>query len=431
MPRDGGAVDAFPRLAPLRETDSVPLRPPYNPEAEQALLGAILVNNSAWHRVAPFLGPEHFGNAVHGRIYKAVSELIAAGRPATPVILAPMFAHDEALARFGAGGYLARLAGAAVTIINAEHYGRQILDLAIRRELIVLGEELAAEAAKPDSLDGADLLLARTASRLESLTPQRPGTWRKGDRDVAQPLPREWLIDGMAMPGTTLLLSGDGEIGKSLLTLQLCCCAAAGEPWLGVPVASGGALFLACEDDEAEMTARLWRICHATGIGPWTLGALAYLCRPGEHSFLIEFDRWTGEPRSTPLFRELWAAVRRAKPRYIVIDTATATFGGDQNNDRQVMAYLTLLRRLAMLSGAVVVINKHPSVAGRKTSGESGSVAWHNGVRSRLWLRRDAAGMLALEHVKSNYGRRCEPIPLEWRDGALMRAVPRSYGDAG
>src|SRR5918911_60632 len=139
------------RIAPLRDVDleRTP-QPPSNTEAEQALLGAILVNNVAHGRVAEFLLPEHFANPVHGRIYTAIGKLIERGQIADPVTLKNLFDQDGALAEIGGAQYLARLAESAVTIINAEHYGRTIHDLHLRRELITIGQDIVSEAFQHD-----------------------------------------------------------------------------------------------------------------------------------------------------------------------------------------------------------------------------------------------------------------------------------------
>ena len=80
------------KVAMLREGDLAHYRtPPHNNEAEQALLGAILVNNNAYHRVSEFLLPEHFADAVHGRIYAAAGKLIERGQVANPVTLKNLF----------------------------------------------------------------------------------------------------------------------------------------------------------------------------------------------------------------------------------------------------------------------------------------------------------------------------------------------------
>ena len=120
--------------------------PPSNLEAEQALLGALLVNNEAASLVSAFLLPEHFFLPVHGRIYDAVLRMVERGQIANPVTLKHYFERDEALEEAGGGQYLARLAGSAVTVINAEHYGRAIHDLALRRSLVTIGEEVVNDA---------------------------------------------------------------------------------------------------------------------------------------------------------------------------------------------------------------------------------------------------------------------------------------------
>src|SRR5690606_12576632 len=127
--------------------DEVPLRvPPHNYEAEQALLGAILANNLVLDRVSEFLLPEHFADAVHGRIYEAATKLIQRGQIANVLTLKNMFDQDAALAEVGGAQYLARLTNSVVTIINAEDYGRAIHDAYLRRQLINLGEEIVNDA---------------------------------------------------------------------------------------------------------------------------------------------------------------------------------------------------------------------------------------------------------------------------------------------
>ena len=126
--------------------DSLYREAPHNVEAEQALLGAILTNNEAMNRVSGFLTAEHFYEPVHGRIFAAALAMVERGQIANPVTLKTYFEADGALSDIGGAQYLARLAGAAVTIINAGHYGRAIFDLAMRRALIDVGEAMVNTA---------------------------------------------------------------------------------------------------------------------------------------------------------------------------------------------------------------------------------------------------------------------------------------------
>ncbi|MCC6948628.1 MAG: replicative DNA helicase [Bradyrhizobiaceae bacterium] len=115
---------------------------PHNIEAEQALLGAILVNNEAFYRVSDFLDPRHFFEPIHQKIYEVTSGLIRAGKIATPVTLKTFLPADADIAGLTPAQYLARLAAEATTVINAVDYGRTIYDLATRRDLIRIGEDL-------------------------------------------------------------------------------------------------------------------------------------------------------------------------------------------------------------------------------------------------------------------------------------------------
>src|SRR5258707_5802121 len=157
-------------VTPLREPDlaRVP-KPPANIEAEQALLGAILVNNTAYSRVAEFLMAEHFGTPVNGRIYAAIGRLLERGQIANPVTLKNLFDQDGALAEIGGAQYLARLAEAAVTIINTEHYGRTIHDLHLRRELITIGPDVVTQAFRHDLGDPATAQIERAEQKLFEL----------------------------------------------------------------------------------------------------------------------------------------------------------------------------------------------------------------------------------------------------------------------
>jgi replicative DNA helicase len=119
---------------------------PHNIEVEQALLGAVLVNNEAFYRVSDFLEPRHFFEPVHQKIFEVAGSLVRAGKVATPVTLKTFLPVDLDVAGLTVSQYLARLAAEATTVINAADYGRTIYDLALRRSLIIIGEELVNEA---------------------------------------------------------------------------------------------------------------------------------------------------------------------------------------------------------------------------------------------------------------------------------------------
>lgn len=134
---------------------------PHSIEAEQQLLGAILTNNDVYDRIASIIGPQHFYDPVHARIYETAAARIAKNNLASPVTLKAFLEEDEGLRELGGPAYLAQLAGAAVSSFAVRDYAQMIYDMAIRRELIELGHEIAGKAARPEvDVEPSDQIIA-------------------------------------------------------------------------------------------------------------------------------------------------------------------------------------------------------------------------------------------------------------------------------
>ena len=136
-------------VAPKPETQETLRHTPFDVEAEQALLGAILVNNDAFERVAGFLEAEHFHEPLHQRIFEAIARVVRKGQLASPVTLRPYFALDAAMKDVGGADYLAELTRFSPSVINAAEIGRMIFELSQRRDLIKVGEEIVNVAYDP------------------------------------------------------------------------------------------------------------------------------------------------------------------------------------------------------------------------------------------------------------------------------------------
>jgi replicative DNA helicase len=129
--------------------ETVVRQPPHNFEAEQALLGSILVNNAAYQRVAEFLKGEHFADPVHGKLFDALARLIERGQVVSAVTLKTYIEHDEEIKAVGGPSYIAQLASASVHVIDAGDFGRIVHDLYLLRQLIDLGQDVVNSAFKP------------------------------------------------------------------------------------------------------------------------------------------------------------------------------------------------------------------------------------------------------------------------------------------
>ena len=129
--------------------------PPAHLAAEQALLGAILANNKAYDLVGD-LTPDHFADEVHAEIFRAIARRINAGRKVDALTLKPALENTGLMAdEGGVGPYLVKLLAAMISIDGVSEYARVIMDCALRRSLIVIGESLI-ESAHGISLSDGD-----------------------------------------------------------------------------------------------------------------------------------------------------------------------------------------------------------------------------------------------------------------------------------
>jgi replicative DNA helicase len=131
---------------PWAEPESLP----HNIEAEQQLLGAILTNNDIYDRISSLVRAEHFFEPVHQRIFDIAAARIQKNALASPVTIKAFMEDDSGLKDLGGPAYLARLAGAAVASYAARDYAQMVYDLAVRRDLIRLGRDIADRAARVD-----------------------------------------------------------------------------------------------------------------------------------------------------------------------------------------------------------------------------------------------------------------------------------------
>lgn len=143
---------------------------PHNLEAEQALLGALMLDNQILIKLGDKFGPEHFYDPVHGKIFETIRTINGRGHVADGITLHARFSQDGALSEIGGASYLALLVNAAADPAAAPDYARLIFDLALRRELIRIGSELNLDAHIPsDDLDGAEKIIEEAEERLYQL----------------------------------------------------------------------------------------------------------------------------------------------------------------------------------------------------------------------------------------------------------------------
>lgn len=207
-------------------------------EAEQALLGAIMLNANAFVAIDGKITAEDFGEQLHGRIFGVISELIRQGKKATPPTVIGFMPPDTMIGDMTLAQYLARLAAEAVTSSGVDGLAEVIRDVALRRRLIAIGQEISGigYGAQPEetgreligkaqdllfSLDVADDADGMMTAQSE-VDRMMGGETRQSRPTIPLPLPQLREVMGEELEAGNLygMLSGSGE-GKTSMVLQI------------------------------------------------------------------------------------------------------------------------------------------------------------------------------------------------------------------
>jgi RecA-family ATPase len=261
---------------------------------------------------------------------------------------------------------------------------------------------------------------ARKPPKLDLLS---PADW--ADKETPA---RVWAVSDYIPDGQATLLTGKGAAGKSLASQQQCTSVALGLPFLGIETLQRKALYITCEDDQDELERRQKSICAALGISlEETRGRLHLLSLLGEMGNELATFETDGRIRVAPRYEQIREACLDQGITFLVLDNTAHLFTGNENDRHQVAAFINLCNRLAIeINGAVVIVG-HPNKAG---DSYSGSTAWENQVRSRLFMEiptDDNGNVLnpderVLRREKANYAQRGGELRFVWHKGAFARS---------
>ncbi|GHC79507.1 DnaB-like helicase C-terminal domain-containing protein [Limoniibacter endophyticus] len=211
-------------------------------EAEQALLGALMQNSDAYWRVAAFLKPIHFMEDIHKRIYETIGTMVSQGRSANPITLKPYLPASEMIGGITVAQYLVQLVAEAVTVINAYDYGRAIIEVWARSQIISQMEDIIQMARTMPIDMTPEKIIAHAAGELTRIAQEgneRAGSTKYGvllpaavtkaaqDSDnTAARIP--WVLPEMSgalgdiRRGNLIGFMSDSGGGKTSLSLQQC-----------------------------------------------------------------------------------------------------------------------------------------------------------------------------------------------------------------
>jgi len=140
-----------PQLAAVRT-------PPHSIEAEQSVLGGLLLDNAAWDRIADLVGTDDFYRNDHRLIFAAISRLIDASKPADAVTVYEALRSSNKADDAGGLGYLNTLAQNTPSAANIRRYAEIVRERSVLRRLVTAGDEIATSALNPAGRDTKQIL---------------------------------------------------------------------------------------------------------------------------------------------------------------------------------------------------------------------------------------------------------------------------------
>ena len=230
---------------------------------------------------------------------------------------------------------------------------------------------------------------------------------------------RKWFVEGWIPDRTVTNLSGDGGSGKTEIILQLIAASSLGTHGSAKTCRLVRCLYYGAEDEADELHRRLETIVAQSGHELSDLDGIRLIPMAGLDAVLAEPDR-KGNLAVTTIYPKLVSQAKALRPKLIVIDPSADVFGGDEINRAQVRKFVSMLRGLAMEIDCAVLLLSHPSLTGMSSgTGTSGSTAWNNSVRSRLYLEIKSPEARILTVVKANHGKVGEKIEMRWQGRRL------------
>lgn len=291
----------------------------------------------------------------------------------------------------------------------------------------------AADLAQRDGVEALERLLE--AARPPDPPPLPFALVPLADLQENEPPAPAFVWEGLIPAETVTLLSAHGGTGKSFVALMLAVSVALGLPLFGLATRQGKAAFFSGEDGAAVLRHRLRYVCARMGVDIRQLDGRLFVidATEGDPRLYVETaGRRDGELTAT--FEALDAFLKREGIGLLVLDNASDTFDASEIDRARVRAFMRALTVLARQHQAGVLllahVDKGTSRGDREpnTEGYSGSTAWHNSSRSRLFMVRDAEGAIVLKQQKATHSAGLmAPLRLAWvRDGIPTLDEPLS-----
>lgn len=260
--------------------------------------------------------------------------------------------------------------------------------------------------------------------------PERPPSFDVvpfADLAHSAPTPPLFAWEGLVPLEHVTIFGAHGGTGKTITMLTLAVCAALGRPLFGIPTRQANVVFFSGEDGANRLRFLLHFVCRSLDVRIEELAGKLHLLDAASHDptlFAEVSALGQREGQTTAAYTALREFLDAQQAGLVIVDNASDVFGGSEIARAQVRGFMRSLAKVARELQAAVILLAHVDKGTSRqertgTEGYSGSTAWHNSARSRLFMRREQDGSLLIEHQKHNLGSLHAPIRLIWPEGGI------------
>ena len=350
--------------------------PPQDIDAEQAMLGAMLLDKRCIVDVGGIVAFDHFYRLDHRALFEVLVDLHTDGKPIDIIIVEDELRRREQLEKVGGRDYIIELVNSVPSAANATYYAGLIHETYKRRQAVTLACKL--EDAAYDGNGEYPTILSETCERLGRLETDNVKRRNLQATPIVELLSEpeqetEWLVDGLLPAGGFSLLASKPKVGKT--TFARCCALAVArnERFLGRACHGGVVLYLGLEDKRSETT-KHFRLLGASN------EPLHVATEIRNHATALA---------------GLASLVRETKAVLTIVDTLARLIRCEDFNDYAIVTRaLEPLTELARETGCHVMALHHAGKDGNRDDGDSplGSTALFGSVDTLLTLKRTNRG---------------------------------------
>jgi hypothetical protein len=420
--------------------------PPANPEAEQSVLGAILVTPEKLDQVVSIITPKDFYREDHGRIYQAMLDLYGRGDPVDLVTVTALLKERGQLEGVGGQVSLAGLSEQVGFATNAEYYGKIVRYKADIRRLLDCTQGIASACLAP--VENVADFFQLTESKIFEITerytvnglndfPPLDGTETPVSEALKNPPPRrEYLFEDVMPSNIPAELVAMGGTGKGHLNIMLgLSLSTAREIGPLKPARKFRVVYLAAEDSQEELDRRVFAAVQAlwpNGSPPPEIDNFIPVSVMGKIGPLMQLDK-SRNPVNAPAYDWLCKTLANLpEVEVLILDPKSKFYGLDENDNAHGAAWINCLESLVARFKITILFSHHESKAQAGSMNQNSSRGASSVPDGCRWVANiktmddktaekfrvtDPRNYVVLDVTKSNYAPKL-PAPMYFRRGA-------------